>query len=57
MKQMNYLLSDSHKLGHIAGAGQIQGPYKRWWVFSEPLDVSKVKTINIGDLSIDFDND
>lgn len=55
--QMNYLLSDSHKLGHIAGAGQIQGPYKRWWVFSEPLDVSKVKTINIGDLSIDFDND
>ncbi len=56
-KKMNYLLSDSNKLGHISGAGLLQGPYKRWWVFSEPLDVSKVRTINIGDLSIDFDND
>ena len=52
--RINNLLSDTRQGGFISGGGQNDGPYKWRWIFNEPLDISKVKTINIGDLSIDL---
>lgn len=51
---INDLLSDNHKGASIFGGGQNDGPFKWRWIFDEPLDVTKVKTIHIGDQAIDF---
>lgn len=55
--RISNLRSETHKGGFISGGGQNDGPYKWRWIYDEPLDVSKVKTINIGDLSINLEND
>lgn len=52
-EMIDIIFSDSAPRRMISGGKFHEDPWKYRWIFNEPIDISKVKTIHIGSLSID----